>query len=150
MAPQAPAVAGPLRPVRSGPPEIPHSKSVPISLCPQSRRCGISPLVAPQAPAANWVSSLDAVGPFSAQMVYDPNRGVLSGIWDAPQVPAAPSSSPTRRRSRGHSAETKCCVLDHGDRRNRVAGCRVWLTPCLPRAGNGVRNAVFARVAKVS
>jgi len=61
MAPQAPAVAGPLRPVRSGPPEIPHSKSVPISLCPQSRRCGISPLVAPQAPAANWVSSLDAV-----------------------------------------------------------------------------------------
>jgi len=45
----------------SGPPEIPHSKSVPISLCPQSRRCGISPLVAPQAPAANWVSSLDAV-----------------------------------------------------------------------------------------
>jgi hypothetical protein len=64
------------------------------------------PLVAPQGPGCYLGFLLGrGRGHFSAQMVYDPNRGVLSGIWDAPQVPAAPPPSPTRRRSRGYLAK---------------------------------------------
>jgi hypothetical protein len=71
----------------SGPREIPHSKSVPVSLCPQSRRCGISPLVAPQAPAAHWVSSLDAVGATSQRK------------WSMIPIEACLVASGTRLRS---------------------------------------------------
>jgi hypothetical protein len=105
-----PAVPGPLRPVRSGPPEIPHSKSVPISLCPQSRRCGISPLVAPQAPAANWVSSLDAVGATSQRK------------WSMIRIEACLVASGTRLRSRLrlHRAQLDGAVGATRPKRNAV------------------------------
>jgi len=94
----------------SGPPEIPHSKSVPISLCPQSRRCGISPLVAPQAPAANWVSSLDAVGATSQRK------------WSMIRIEACLVASGTRLRSRLrlHRAQLDGAVGATRPKRNAV------------------------------
>jgi len=58
--------------------------------------------VAPQGPGCYLGFLLGrGRGHFSAQMVYDPNRGVLSGIWDAPLVPAAPPTEPNSAAQSG-------------------------------------------------